>query len=102
MLLVSKSPSIPEFEIPIRELVAEVVTVASHNTWWFVAWSLIQALFTRRPYPLPKNFSPGILKVILDQIKSEKDSCSAHANHLDAAQYVELLQRSSARPQNSF
>jgi glycosyltransferase involved in cell wall biosynthesis len=59
-------------------------------------WYLLQSLFTKRPYPLPKNFSRAILHEIRRRI-AIGDVRAIHLNHLDAAQYVDWLK--FARPQ---
>ena len=101
VLLISKSPRSPELEIPIRELGVDVLTVSNHRHWWTTSWGLIIALFTRRPFPLPTNFSGEILRVVRDQIASGKVAV-LHLNHLDAAQYVHWLTKANCRPKFVF
>ena len=57
---------------------------------------IVSALFTRRPYPLPKNFSPEILGEIRRRMHVG-DVHALHLNHLDAAQYIEWLDGASSQ-----
>ena len=50
--------------------------------------------FSKRPYPLPKNFAGEILEEIGRQINSG-DIQALHFNHLDAAQYVDWMEGSA-------
>ena len=90
MTLLSTSPLVPILEDPIRALGIEVVTVSRRAPSWTFPWRVVEALFTKRPYPLPKNFHAEILSEIRRQIISENVHF-LHFNHLDAAQYVDEL-----------
>jgi glycosyltransferase involved in cell wall biosynthesis len=90
VILVSTCPTNPTFEDPIRALGVEIVTVVSRRPPYFVYWFLFKAVFTRRPHPLPKNFSRRILDEIKRRIESENIR-ALHFNHLDAAQYIDWL-----------
>src|SRR5215831_1848762 len=92
--LVSLSPPLSEYEQPIRHLGVEVLTFSRRRLPWLNFWFLVQALFSRRPYPLSKNFSSEILYEIRSRVK---DVQALHLNHLDAAQYIDWLEREERR-----
>ena len=83
-------------EEPIRDLGVEVFTFPRHQYSWEIPLAIIQSLFTNRPYPLPKNFSPAILSAINCEIR-RSNVAAIHFNHLDAAQYIELLDLSESK-----
>jgi glycosyltransferase involved in cell wall biosynthesis len=90
VILVSLSPSFPEDEQPVRDLGVEVITFPGHHPSWGILWYVTQTLFTKRPYPLPKNFSSEILDEIRRRMNTGRVQ-ALHLNHLDAAQYVDWL-----------
>lgn len=75
---------------PLCALGIEVVLVPPHRRSWLLPFSLARALFTRRPHPLPRNFSPAMLAQIRRRMAG-KSVDVLHLNHLDAAQYLESL-----------
>jgi glycosyltransferase involved in cell wall biosynthesis len=91
VILIALAPSSPNDEIAVRDLGIQIVTFRRPKREWMIPWRIIQALFTKRPYPLPKNFSRRILKEIERRIDSGNIS-ALHFNHLDAAQYVDWLE----------
>lgn len=90
--LVSLAPALPEYEEPIHNLGVELITFPRRRPPWKLFWYAVQALFTKRPYPLPKNFSSEILTEIRRRIHTGKVQ-AVHFNHLDAAQYIDWLTR---------
>ncbi len=90
IILITLDPSCPEYEEPIRNLGVEVITVPRYRPRWMLPWHILRSLVTKRPYPLPKNFSPNILKEIRRQL-STGEVQALHLNHLDAAQYIDWL-----------
>ena len=96
VVLVALSPSSPEHEEPIRNLGVKVVTFQRRHRRWMMPWRILQTLFSKRPYPLPKNFAGEILEEIGRQINSG-DIQALHLNHLDAAQYVDWIDRVGSR-----
>lgn len=88
--LIGLAPPSPSDVEPIRELGVEVRVFARRRPRWKGPWYAAQALATREPYPLRKNFS----RAMLDAIRAELASGSVafvHFNHIDAVQYVEHL-----------
>jgi glycosyltransferase involved in cell wall biosynthesis len=96
VMLVSLAPLSPDHELPIHDLGVEVVTFPRCRPTWATPWFLTQALFTRRPYPLPKNFSSKILREIRRRVSTGTVQ-ALHLNHLDAAQYVDWLEEMDQR-----
>jgi glycosyltransferase involved in cell wall biosynthesis len=101
VILVALRPFYPEYEEPIRRLGVEVITVPPCRSARMLPWYLLQSLFTKRPYPLSKNFSRGILceirrRIIIGDVRA------IHLNHLDAAQYLDWLQFVRAQPKLVF
>jgi glycosyltransferase involved in cell wall biosynthesis len=92
VVLIALAPPCPNDQSPICDLGVQVVTIPRRNLRWAIPWRIMQALFTKRPYPLPKNFSRGILEEIVRRIESGNVR-ALHFNHLDAAQYVDWLVR---------
>lgn len=88
--LVSLAPLSSNYEPPIRDLGVEVVTCPRHRPTWLTPWFLAQTLFTKRPYPLPKNFSFKILHEIRGRVSMGVIQ-ALHLNHLDVAQYIDWL-----------
>jgi polysaccharide biosynthesis protein PslH len=91
VILIALAPASVQNEEAVRDLGIEVVTFPSAKRKWKIPWQLLQALFTRRPYPLPKNFSRPILSEIRRRIETENIR-ELYFNHLDAAQYIEWLE----------
>jgi polysaccharide biosynthesis protein PslH len=92
VMLVSLAPALPEYAKPIHNLGVEVITFPRRRPTWLTPWFFTQALFTKHPYPLPKNFSFRILTELRRQVHAGKVQ-AVHFNHLDAAQYVDWLDR---------
>ena len=90
VILIATAPSCPQDKEPIERLGVEVITVRRHRTRFLSPWYLVVSLFTKRPYPLPKNFSRQILKTIRQQVRAGRVQ-AIHLNHLDAAQYIDWL-----------
>jgi len=88
-LLSHAAPSAADEEA-IRSLGVEVETCGGKRPAWTIPWFAAQALFTREPYPMRKNFSRAILAAIRARIAAGGVR-AVHLNHLDAAQYVEHL-----------
>jgi glycosyltransferase involved in cell wall biosynthesis len=88
-LLSHAAPSAADEEA-IRALGVEVETCGAKRPSLAVPWFAAQALFTREPYPMRKNFSRAILGAIRSRI-ARGEVRALHLNHLDAAQYVEHL-----------
>jgi len=86
---------------PLRALGIEVVLVPPHRRAWKLPFELARALFTRRPHPLPKNFSQAMLAEIRRHIASGSVDV-LHLNHLDAAQYLEYLQLEPGRTRTTI
>jgi len=88
--LLATDPGAPSAVEPLRALGVEVVLVPPHRRAWKLPFELVRSLFTRRPWPLPKNFSRAMLAEIRRRL--EQGSVDVlHLNHLDAAQYLEYL-----------
>ena len=96
VILVALSPPFPNCEEPIRNLGVEIVNFSRNRPSWTMLFYIVSALFTRRPYPLPKNFSPEILGEIRRRMHVG-DVHALHLNHLDAAQYIEWLDGASSQ-----
>ena len=96
VVLVALSPSSAEHEEPIRNLGVKIVTFQRRYRRWLTPWRILQTLFSKRPYPLPKNFAGEILEEIRRQINSG-DLQALHLNHLDAAQYVNWIDTVGSR-----
>jgi glycosyltransferase involved in cell wall biosynthesis len=77
-------------EEAIRALSVEVVCCGPRRRPWTAPFFAAQALFTRAPYPMRKNFSRALLGEIRKRIAGGGIG-TVHFNHLDAAQYVEHL-----------
>ena len=88
-LLSHAAPSAADEEA-VRALGVEVETCGAKRPAVAVPWYAAQALFTREPYPMRKNFSAAILAAIRSRI-ARGEVRALHLNHLDAAQYVEHL-----------
>jgi len=88
--LISLDAPSAEDERAIRDLGVEVVPCGPRRASWTVPWFAAQALFTRAPYPMRKNFSRAILAEIRRRLAAGSVR-ALHLNHLDAAQYVEHL-----------
>ena len=88
-LLSHAAPSAADEEA-VRALGVEVETCGAKRPALAVPWYAAQALFTREPYPMRKNFSAAILAAIRSRI-ARGEVRALHLNHLDAAQYVEHL-----------
>lgn len=88
-LLSHDAPSPPDAEA-IRRLGVEVVECGRKRAGWSTPWFLAEALFTRAPHPMRKNFSGAILAEIRRRSRSGGVR-AIHWNHLDAAQYAEHL-----------
>ena len=99
-LLSHAAPSAADEEA-IRSLGVEVETCGAKRPAWTVPWFASQALFTREPYPMRKNFSRAILSAIRGRLAAGGVS-ALHLNHLDAAQYVEHLGEERARVRTFF
>lgn len=74
----------------IPNLEVEIVQFPRRRSPWMSPVHILQAFLTKRPYPLPKNFSSGILDEICRRVKDGRVG-AIHFNHLDAAQYVHWL-----------
>ena len=96
VILIALSPSSPGLEEPIRNLGVKIITFQQDGHRWMSPWRILQTLFSRRPYPLPKNFAGEILEEIYQQI-SLGDVRALHLNHLDAAQYVDWIEEVGSR-----
>lgn len=88
-------------EEAIRALGVEVETCGAKRPALTVPWFAAQALFTREPYPMRKNFSGAILAAIRSRI-ARGEVRALHLNHLDAAQYVEHLGQDRGRVRTVF
>jgi glycosyltransferase involved in cell wall biosynthesis len=88
--LLATNPRVPGALEPLRALGIEVVFVAPHRSAWKLPFELVRALFTRRPWPLPKNFSRALLAEMRARL-AQGSVDVLHLNHLDAAQYLEYL-----------
>ena len=94
--LIALSPQTSQSEEAIRDLGIDTVTFSRSRPVWMTPCYIIQALFTNRPYPLPKNFSTEILAEIRRRIDVGHVG-ALHLNHLDAAQYIDHLDGMSCR-----
>jgi glycosyltransferase involved in cell wall biosynthesis len=74
----------------VRERSIDVVCLGPRRARWTAPWFAAQALFTRAPYPMRKNFSRRMLAELRNRIAAG-GVAAVHFNHLDAAQYVEQL-----------
>ena len=90
VVLIAGSPQSLICEEAIRKLGVEVVSCERRRLPWMLPIHLVRALFTKRPYPLPKNFSRRILGEIRKRLHVGESS-AIHFNHLDAAQYIDWL-----------
>lgn len=90
VVLIAGSPPSLICEEAIRELGVEVVSCERRRLSWSLPIHVVVALFTKRPYPLPKNFSRRILGEIGKRLHLGELS-AIHFNHLDAAQYIDWL-----------
>ena len=99
-LLSHDAPSAAD-EDAIRSLGVEVVACGAKRPSWSTPWFAAQALFTREPYPMRKNFSRAILGAIRARIAAGEVR-ALHLNHLDAAQYVEHLGEDRAKVRTVF
>jgi len=88
-LLSLDAPSRADVEA-VETLKVEVACLGPRRARWQSPWFAAQALFTRAPYPMRKNFSPRLLAEIRRRIAAG-GVAAVHFNHLDAAQYVEHL-----------
>jgi glycosyltransferase involved in cell wall biosynthesis len=88
-------------EDAIRSLGVEVETFGAKRPAWTTPWFAAQALVTREPYPMRKNFSRPILEAIRAAVAAG-DVRAVHLNHLDAAQYVEHLGEARAKVRTVF
>jgi glycosyltransferase involved in cell wall biosynthesis len=88
--LLSTDPLREGARAPFEALGIEVVLVAPHRRGWKLPFELARSLFTRRPWPLPKNFSHAMLAEIRRRLASASVDV-LHLNHLDTAQYLEYL-----------
>ncbi len=99
-LLSHAAPSAADEEA-IRSLGVELVACGAKRPAWTVPWFAAQALVTREPYPMRKNFSRAILQAIRACVATG-DVRALHLNHLDAAQYVEHLGEDRAKVRAVF
>lgn len=83
-------PSAPQSAQALRERGVELHLVPARRSALWKAWSVLRAVFTRRPHPLPKNHSSALLKALRHAIETQGVQ-ALHFNHLDAAQYLEDL-----------
>jgi glycosyltransferase involved in cell wall biosynthesis len=90
VILVATDPLCPQDKEAIQKLGIEVITVPRHRNHLMLPWYVLGSLFTKRPYPLPKNFSRRLLNEIRHQVSAGRVQ-AIHLNHLDAAQYVDWL-----------
>jgi len=81
---------------PLRALGIELALVPPHRASWKVPLQVARSLFTRRPHPLPKNFSHAMLAEIRKRLAAGSVDV-LHLNHLDAAQYLEYLEPGEVR-----
>lgn len=88
-LLSLDAPSRADVEA-VEALKVEVACLGPRRARWQSPWFAAQALFTRAPYPMRKNFSHRLLAEIRRRIAAG-GVAAVHFNHLDAAQYVEHL-----------
>jgi glycosyltransferase involved in cell wall biosynthesis len=88
--LLATDPQAPGAREPLSALGIEVVFVPPHRSAWKLPFELVRALFTRRPWPLPKNFSRAMLREMRTRL-AQGSVDVLHLNHLDAAQYLEYL-----------
>ena len=101
VVLLSITPPSPDYEWPIRSLGVDVISFRRSQPPWLLLFYVVKALFTSRPYPLPKNFSREIMREVRRQI----DAGNVHAlhfNHLDAAQYLDWLGETISRVEIVF
>ncbi len=75
---------------PVRALGVDVRVFPRQRPRWAGPWYATQALFTREPYPLRKNYSQAMFDAVHADLASGTVSF-LHFNHIDAAQYVEGL-----------
>ncbi len=76
--------------LAIRDLGVEVVACGPRRNRLAAPWFAAEALFTRAPYPMRKNFSGRMLAEIRRRLR-DGGVRAVHWNHLDAAQYLEHL-----------
>jgi glycosyltransferase involved in cell wall biosynthesis len=88
--LLATDPRQPGAVEPLRALGIEVVLVPPQRRAWKTPLQVARSLFTRRPHPLPKNFSRAMLAEIRRRLVARSVDV-LHLNHLDAAQYLEYL-----------
>ncbi|MFN0242469.1 MAG: glycosyltransferase [Planctomycetota bacterium] len=90
--LIGLAPPSPSDVAPIRELGVDVRVVGTRASSKVAQpWYLAQALFTRAPYPLRKNFSRAILAEIRRELATGTVGF-LHMNQIDAVQYVPLVE----------
>jgi glycosyltransferase involved in cell wall biosynthesis len=94
--LLSTDPRQPAALEPLRALGIELVLVPPHRRAWKTPLEVGRSLFTRRPHPLPKNFSRAMLAEIRRRLAAGSVDV-LHLNHLDAAQYLEYLEPGPVR-----
>jgi glycosyltransferase involved in cell wall biosynthesis len=99
-LLSLAAPSSADVEA-IRRLDVEVVECGPRRAGWTVPWFAAEALFTRAPYPMRKNFSRALLAEIRGRLAAGGVR-AIHWNHLDAAQYFEHLEGERERVRTVF
>lgn len=85
----------------VERLGVEVRTCGPRRGRWTVPWFAAQALFTRDPYPMRKNFSRALLQEIRRRVR-EGGVRAIHWNHLDAAQYEAHLGEDRERVRTVF
>jgi glycosyltransferase involved in cell wall biosynthesis len=99
-LLALDAPS-PADEAAVRDLGVEVACFGPRLARWTIPAFAVQALFTRAPYPMGKNFSRRLLEGVRSRIRAG-GIAAVHWNHLDAAQYDEHLGPERAQVKTVF
>lgn len=88
----SVCPETSAHEKAIAELGIETRTFRRRHNPLITSLRIAQSLVTKRPYPLPKNFSRSMLRAIQSEL-NDGNVDAVHFNHLDTAQYIDCLER---------